>query len=232
MEASNASLRDRGIRKVEPGDPLHVVVCDELTYFLDSESIKQSRQFISVLRDLCARGRAAGLIVVMATQKPGSDVLPTSIRDLTATRIALRTMTTPHSDMVLGDGQAANGFDATTIPGGQPGGGYLLSEGEHPVRFRAYFADPEDVAVLQDRFAGLKPTPTASTTSAAGSPQTETPGTETGETAAPYVVGGAGASAVSGFRGSRQGWFLRRPSCRRHRTATTPRTRTATASLA
>jgi S-DNA-T family DNA segregation ATPase FtsK/SpoIIIE len=43
---------------------------------------KQRTEFAEVLRDLVARGRAAGVIVCAATQKPASDVVPSALRDL------------------------------------------------------------------------------------------------------------------------------------------------------
>ena len=49
-----------------------------------------------------ARGRAVGLIVAAATQRPSSDIIPTSLRDLFAWRFAGRTSTDSSSDIVLG----------------------------------------------------------------------------------------------------------------------------------
>ena len=46
------------------GLPLHLVVCDELAFYLSLPDRKQSQEFAELLRDLVARGRAAGVIVV------------------------------------------------------------------------------------------------------------------------------------------------------------------------
>ena len=80
-----------------------------------------------------ARGRAAGIVVVAATQKPASDVVPTSIRDLFGYRLALRCSTRDASDTVLGAGWAAEGYSAppTSTPPHR-GVGYLLAEGTVP----------------------------------------------------------------------------------------------------
>jgi len=40
------------------------------------------KEFIALVGDLVARGRAAGIIVVDATQRPSADIIPTSLRDL------------------------------------------------------------------------------------------------------------------------------------------------------
>ena len=79
MEARYRELLARGKRKVtrEDGLPLHLVACDELAFYLGAEDRKQQREFAELLRDLVARGRAAGVIVCAATQKPASDVVPT-----------------------------------------------------------------------------------------------------------------------------------------------------------
>jgi len=103
------------------------------------------------LRDLVARGRAAGVIVCAATQKPGADVVPTAL-----IRLALRCNTPQASDTVLGQGWASAGADASTIPGGQRGVGYLLAEGDRPIRIKGFYLDDEDVAAIAERAAAQR----------------------------------------------------------------------------
>src|SRR5205823_11963565 len=109
MDARYGLLLDRGLRKIDPGDPatpLHVVAFDELAFFLTMGESRVTKELALLLRDLVARGRAAGIVVVAATQKPSSDVVPTSLRDLMGSRIALRCSTRDASDCVLGAGWA------------------------------------------------------------------------------------------------------------------------------
>jgi len=63
-------------RKVTASDPwpLEVVVCDELAHYLTSGDRKSRLEFAERMRDLVARGRAAGVIVLAATQKPSHDI--------------------------------------------------------------------------------------------------------------------------------------------------------------
>jgi hypothetical protein len=84
MDARDRLLLDAGRRKVTAGDglPLHLVVCDELAFYLAVEDRKKQREFSELLRDLVARGRAAGVIVCAATQKPAADVVGSARRDL------------------------------------------------------------------------------------------------------------------------------------------------------
>ena len=108
------------------------------------------------MRDLVARGRAAGVIVCAATQKPGSDTVPTALRDLFGFRLALRCNTPQASDTILGQGWATAGADASTIPGGQRGVGYLLAEGDRPARVKGFYLDDDQVRAIAERAAGRR----------------------------------------------------------------------------
>ena len=88
------------------------------------------------------------MIVCAATQKPGADVVPSALRDLFGFRLALRCTTPQASDTILGQGWASAGADASTIPGAQRGVGYLLAEGERPVRIRGFYLDDDAIAAI------------------------------------------------------------------------------------
>ena len=144
MEARYALLLAQGLRKVdrETGLGLIVVVIDELALYTQGKG-KTRDEFCEVLRDIVARGRAAGIVVVAATQKPSSDVVPTSIRDLFGCRLAMRCSTRDASDTVLGAGWAGEGYSASDLDPVHRGVGYLLAEGAVPRRMRSF--------VLEDR---------------------------------------------------------------------------------
>jgi S-DNA-T family DNA segregation ATPase FtsK/SpoIIIE len=93
------------------------------------------------------------VIVLAATQKPSSDVVPTSVRDLFGFRWALRCATREASDTVLGSGWASEGFSASDIDPACRGVGYLLHEGGLPVRMRAAYLDDSALAALAARAA-------------------------------------------------------------------------------
>jgi ribosomal 50S subunit-recycling heat shock protein len=153
MEDRYRELLARGLRKVRREDalPLHLVVCDELAFYVSLPDKKQRQEFVELLRDLVARGRAAGIIVIAATQKPGSDVVPTALRDLFGFRLAMRCNTPQASDTILGQGWASAGADASTIPGGQRGVGYLLAEGERPERIKGFHLSDDEVRAIAER---------------------------------------------------------------------------------
>src|SRR5437660_1660161 len=110
MEERYRYLMDSGRRKItrEDGDrfPLRLVAIDELASFTlgVGEEKKLCAEFSNLLRDLVSRGRAAGIIVVAATQKPSSDIVPTALRDLFGFRWAMRCSTPQASDTILGSG--------------------------------------------------------------------------------------------------------------------------------
>ena len=153
MEARYRELLARGKRKVarEDGLPLHLVACDELAFYLGAEDRKKQKEFAELLRDLVARGRAAGVIVCAATQKPASDVVPSALRDLFGFRLALRCNTPQASDTILGQGWATLGHNAATIAPGQRGVGLLLAEDGTPVRMRGFHLTDRDVDELATR---------------------------------------------------------------------------------
>jgi DNA segregation ATPase FtsK/SpoIIIE-like protein len=158
MEERYRELLARGRRKISREDalPLHLVACDELAFYLGSEDRKKQREFAELLRDLVARGRAAGVIVCAATQKPASDVVPSALRDLFGFRLALRCNTPQASDTILGQGWATLGHSAATIAPGQRGVGLLLAEDGTPVRLRGFHLTDTDVDALATRAAALR----------------------------------------------------------------------------
>jgi hypothetical protein len=158
MEARYAWLLEIGKRKVERGDGpgLAVVVVDELAHYLTNGTKDERAEFADRLRDLVSRGRAAGVIVIAATQKPSSDVIPTALRDLFGYRWAMRCTTPQASDTILGAGWASQGYSAADIDPAARGVGWLLHEGGVPVRLRSYWLDDDAIRAIARRAAALR----------------------------------------------------------------------------
>lgn len=158
MDQRYALLLRSGKRKVSQGDglPLHVVVVDELAHYLTTSDRKERTAFADLLRDLVSRGRAAGIIVLAATQKPSADVVPTSIRDLFGFRWAMRCSTQQASDTILGSGWASAGYSAADVDPASRGVGYLLHEGGIPQRLRSYYLDDSSLASISARAKALR----------------------------------------------------------------------------
>jgi len=153
MEARYSNLPSTGGRKLQRSAEvgLHLVACDELALFLTMGDRKECQRFVDLMRDLVARGRAAGIIVVAATQKPGVDVIPSSLRDLLVFRLAFRCTTPQASDTVLGATRASEGYDASKIAPADPGVGYLLGEDGTPRRMRTFLLSDADIDDLARR---------------------------------------------------------------------------------
>ena len=130
---------------------LHLVIIDELALYLRGGKKETRERFAEALRDLISRGRAAGIIVIAATQKPSHEVVPTFIRDLFSFRLAMRCTSPEASDTILGQGWASQGYSAATIDPTTRGIGYLLAEGGTPIRFKASYFSDEDLIVLEHR---------------------------------------------------------------------------------
>jgi hypothetical protein len=171
MERRYRQLLAGGLRKIEApaGMPLHVVACDELAFYLTCEDRKQRTRFAELLRDLVARGRAAGVIVLAATQKPSADVVPSALRDLFGFRLALRCTTPQASDTILGQGWASQGHNASTISPTDRGVGFLLAEDGLPVKLRTFYLDDEQIRDLAARARAHRHGTTAVATAPTGS---------------------------------------------------------------
>jgi DNA segregation ATPase FtsK/SpoIIIE, S-DNA-T family len=144
-----------GRKKITRSDHLEVilVVIDEFAYYSSTIGTPdQQREFMTLMRDLVARGRAVGIIIVAATQRPsGADnppIITASLRDLFAYRAAFRCTTPSSSDLILGTGWAAEGYDARTINDSDEGVYYLLAEDSTPIKVKAPWYSDDDIRHL------------------------------------------------------------------------------------
>jgi S-DNA-T family DNA segregation ATPase FtsK/SpoIIIE len=140
MDNRYSWLRARQRRKIEPGDDITVItsVFDEIALFstvLGTE--QQQREFVTLLRDLVARGRAAAMPVIAATQRPSIDIIPKSLRDLFGYRAAFCCTSIGSSDIILGDGWDSRGYSAADLSPTNPGLTYLITEGGSPAWSRS-----------------------------------------------------------------------------------------------
>jgi DNA segregation ATPase FtsK/SpoIIIE, S-DNA-T family len=154
-----AYLLDCGRRKIKPADAfsVYLVAIDEIAYYAATVGKKADRErFAELLRDLVARGRAVGIIVVAATQRPSSDIIPTSLRDLFAWRSAGRCTTDSSSDIVLGHGWAQKGWTANRISPTNPGTSLLIGESGIPQLIKVAYLDDDTIAGIARHAATLR----------------------------------------------------------------------------
>ena len=159
MNARYDTLLAGGRRKITRADGEHVylIVIDEYAYFSATVGTKQQREaFAALTRDLVARGRAAGVIIILATQRPSHQVIDPSMRDLFGYRWAFRCTTDSSSDVVLGQGWAAQNYTAAAIDPLARGVGWLLSETGVPRRIKTAYLTDADIAHLAAYAAHLR----------------------------------------------------------------------------
>ena len=148
-----------GLRKIarHSGECVYLILIDEHAYYSATVGSKQEREkFAALTRDLVARGRAAGVIVILATQRPSHQVIDPSMRDLFSYRWAFRCTTDSSSDTVLGQGWAGEGYTATEIDPLARGVGWLLSETGVPRRIKTAWLDDATIAYLAAYAARLR----------------------------------------------------------------------------
>ncbi len=147
MQERLKALRTANLQKVERdgGMPLYALFIDELALFTANPDTKLAKEFTGLLIDIAQRGRAAGIVPVMATQKPEGRVVDTNLRDLLAYRLAYCCSSPQASDTILGSNMASQGYNAQSIPIGTPGVGFLLAEDGIPRRIRTYHNNNEAI---------------------------------------------------------------------------------------
>lgn len=162
-----AWLTSQRRRKLTRRDRLSVVVCvvDEIAYYTTIAGTKQQQELFGVLlRDIVSRGRACGVVVVAATQRPsGADnppIIPASLRDIFGYRLAFRCTTDDSSDLVLGRGMASAGYTAASIAPDDAGVGLLLAEGGLPRKIRVPFLTDDQIDSVADYAAWTRRTHT------------------------------------------------------------------------
>ncbi|GIE93313.1 hypothetical protein Ari01nite_07780 [Paractinoplanes rishiriensis] len=161
MDNRYAYLESCERRKIKPADVFtaYLVAIDEIAYYSATVGSKQQREeFSTRLRDLVARGRAVGIIVVAATQRPSSTIIPTDLRDLFAWRFAGRCTNDSSSDIVLGHGWAQKGWSANVISPNNPGAGLLIAESGSPELVKVAFLDDRTCAAIAAYAATLRAT--------------------------------------------------------------------------
>src|SRR5439155_21001604 len=118
-------------RKVARRDLLSIIVTinDELAMVTTVAGTKQQQEeFATLLRGLVALGRACGMPVIAATQRPSWDIIPASLRDLFGYRAAFRCTSLNSSDIILGQEWARRGYNANDISPNNQGEAYLIAD--------------------------------------------------------------------------------------------------------
>ncbi|GGQ86729.1 FtsK/SpoIIIE domain-containing protein [Couchioplanes azureus] len=146
-------------RKIRREDLLSIIVTiiDELAMFTTVLGTKaQQEEFETLLRGLVSLGRACGMPVIAATQRTSWDIIPASLRDLFGYRCAFHCTTVGSSDVILGNGLAEMGFDASKINPDNPGEALLRAGKRVPYLIKAAYLSDIDIYAIADYAAWLR----------------------------------------------------------------------------
>lgn len=147
IDQRNAALKAERLEKV-PTDqrtvfPPVVIVVDEAAELKHDDDGKEA---LTLLQRIVAVGRASGVGVMLLTQKPDGDTIPTNLRDLFAQRVCFRVGNRAQAETVLG--VLPEGVAPWEIRTKDPGVGYLRGLDGGCGRFRSLFLDRESITSL------------------------------------------------------------------------------------
>jgi S-DNA-T family DNA segregation ATPase FtsK/SpoIIIE len=101
-------------------------------------------------------GRAYGLILVLGTQRPAADAVPTSVSGIVTNRFCLKVPDQPSNDLVLGTSSYRAGYDATVFRAKTDAGmGWLKAEGD-PQIVKTYYLDLNATEKVAKRARGIR----------------------------------------------------------------------------
>lgn len=187
-------------------------ILDEVQTWLDQGGMSKEEKAVAeeikrLIRTLVQKGRSAGIVVILTTQKPDATSIPTIIRDNAALKIAFKVSTPEQATTILG-AQPSSAPSPTDIPMSAKGRFVMETEGQGIVLGQAGYRDPdeldtelsdaepvEDQSVVAARLAG-----TSAGTPAGHADTGETPA-PTGTPTAPVAPPGTTAQAAPALAG-------------------------------
>ncbi|MEJ2852408.1 MULTISPECIES: cell division protein FtsK [unclassified Saccharothrix] len=151
--------------------PVTGVVIDEVQVFLENPTRELvggrkttlGTYIADLLTYLVRKGPAAGVVVILATQRPDSNTIPSRLRAVLGSRFALRVMDWRDSNIVLGEQMNTRGYDASTLLPSHKGVGILRPDGETDagadmvaMTVRTYYMPNADWRVICERGRALR----------------------------------------------------------------------------
>ncbi|MEI2692634.1 MAG: FtsK/SpoIIIE domain-containing protein [Anaerolineae bacterium] len=103
LQAANVRSIEEYQSKTGQALPYLVTVIDELADMTADHDRKRAALFSAAAMEIGRKGRAAGVALVMATQRPSVDVIPSSLRNLAGAAVCFRVQRNHDSIAVLGD---------------------------------------------------------------------------------------------------------------------------------
>lgn len=136
--------------------PITFLIIDELQEALDALEPDLRKYVITRLCRIVRRGRKLGILVCLASQRPDATSVPTRLRDIITYRSCTQVKDTTSSDMVLGDGMARVGADASKLSEEHLGVNVLVTGPASFVTTRADYMDLPAFSVVCTRGRKLR----------------------------------------------------------------------------
>lgn len=155
------------------------VVLDEAQVWLktskDKEKAKIQAQILESVENLIRMGRSAGIVVIITTQRPSAESIPTDVRDNAQLKLCFKVTNDIMTQMVLGSVPKGN-LDPTAIAISDKGRFVMDTEGVGMVLGQAGYISPSELEsqleraepvpdqwAVAERFASVRPTRSADT---------------------------------------------------------------------
>ncbi|NUP16489.1 MAG: hypothetical protein HOZ81_10365 [Streptomyces sp.] len=164
LERRTEILVDLGVSKateeiLEQLGGIELVIVDELATYTVKGGLngQHAEEIVELLAQIAAVGAAVGIVLVLATQSPKVDVVPSRLRGNCAARWAMRVESSTASNAILGDGAAGDGYDARKIENSKAtrGRGWLTTPDTGFIESRSLFVDVENGDLRKAAQAGM-----------------------------------------------------------------------------
>ncbi|MEU8633255.1 cell division protein FtsK [Amycolatopsis sp. NPDC048633] len=111
-------------------DEVQVPLEDRTPVDVQGKKLAAGEYVGELLTWLAKKGPAAGIVLVLATQRPDSKTIPSGLRAVLGSRFALRVMDWRDSNIVLGEQMNTRGFDSSRLLASHKGVGALRPDGD------------------------------------------------------------------------------------------------------
>ncbi|MEU4667525.1 cell division protein FtsK [Amycolatopsis sp. NPDC023774] len=156
-------------------DEVQVPLEDRTPVDVQGKKLPAGEYVGELLTWLAKKGPAAGIVLVLATQRPDSKTIPSGLRAVLGSRFALRVMDWRDSNIVLGEQMNTRGFDSSRLLPSHKGVGILRPDGDTAagadvlaMTVRTYYMPNEDWRTICEQGRALRETAGTLTGHAAG----------------------------------------------------------------
>jgi S-DNA-T family DNA segregation ATPase FtsK/SpoIIIE len=144
-------------------DEVQVPLQDRTPVTVEGKKLTAGDYVGELLTWLAKKGPAAGIVLVLATQRPDSRTIPSGLRAVLGSRFALRVMDWRDSNIVLGEQMNTRGYDSSRLLASHKGVGILRPDGDTQagadvlaLTVRTYYMPNDDWQTLCQRGRALR----------------------------------------------------------------------------